>query len=46
MNEIIKAVIAQITQESRRLIDTKTKTHEQILADPTSRTRKSLSKIP
>lgn len=46
MKEIIKAAIVQITQETRQLIDTKTKTHEQILADPTSRTRKSLSKIP
>lgn len=46
MKEIIKAVIRQITQETRRLIDTKTKTNEQILVNSPRRSGESLPKIP
>lgn len=46
MKEILDAIIAQITQETRRLIDTKTKTHENKpeLVDPSHNHGKTIPK--
>lgn len=46
MKEILDAIIAQIMRETRKLIDTKTKTNEQILVNSPRRSGESLPKIP